>query len=430
MSTSGTGGARTDATWFRTHLRRRACPLILVLVAAAIGMVFTLTWDPVVHHVSSWDVPGDVWSTFRAAHWVGWGDVGGVYDPDTQLVTLPGIAVLLAPVAVLSGHLNLTESLAPIMLTHPTAWLLLGPAVLLIGYAALVPLDATADDLGTDRWLRMVLVAFEAAVLFQVLAIWGHPEDVVALGLALYAILATFRNRWSLAGWLWGAALVVQPLVVVMLAVSFHRVPRGQRIRTCLFALLPSVVLVAPALRSNWSGTTAVFLHQKNFPHLDHATPWMVVAPKLAGNAVGAGPGRILAVVAAVILGGAAYRWRPTLAGLVWLCALVLSLRCVFESVMVPFYLGPPLAVIVLAAAATNRWWRMIGAFTIAMVATELSYRHTSEWSYWLPMTALLALGLVFAWPGIDAVRSASASEESEQPTRSLHQVPLATPAG
>ena len=190
------------------------------------------------------------------------------------------------------------------------------------------------------------------------------------------------------------------------------------------------MVLVAPALRSNWSGTTAVFLHQKNFPHLDHATPWMVVAPKLAGNAVGAGPGRILAVVAAVILGGAAYRWRPTLAGLVWLCALVLSLRCVFESVMVPFYLGPPLAVIVLAAAATIRWWRMIGAFTIAMVATELSYRHTSEWSYWLPMTALLALGLVFAWPGIDAVRSASASEESEQPTRSLHQVPLTTPAG
>jgi len=377
-----------------------------VLVATLLGMAFTLAWDPVLHHVSSWDIPGDIWSTFRAAHWVGWGDLGGVYNADTQLVTLPGIAVLLAPVAMLSGHFNLTESLTPVILTHPTSWLLLGPAVLLYGYACLVPLDATADELGTDRRRRMVLVALEAVVLFQVLAIWGHPEDVLALGLALYAILATCRDRWSLSAWLWGAALVVQPLVVVMFAVSFHRVPRGQRVRTCLFAAIPTVVLTAPALLSNWSGTSAVFLHQKNFPHLDHATPWMVVAPKLAGDAVGAGPGRLLAVVAAVVLGGAAFRWRPTLAGVVWLCALVLSLRCAFESVMVPFYLGPPLAVIVLAAAATNRWWRLFGAFAVAMAATVLSFRHTSEWAYWLPMTVLLGLGLAAAWPGAVAVRS------------------------
>ena len=42
--------------------------------------------------------------------------------------------------------------------------------------------------------------------------IWGHPEDAVAVGFALYALVFALDGRWTGAGWLFGAALATQPL--------------------------------------------------------------------------------------------------------------------------------------------------------------------------------------------------------------------------
>ena len=92
-----------------------------MVVFVVVGMTYDLCWAPLVHHTAGWTIPGDIWSTWRAAHWVGWGSLGGVYGSDTQLVTFPGIAVVLAPVAMLSSHLGLTESIDPIFLATPAA---------------------------------------------------------------------------------------------------------------------------------------------------------------------------------------------------------------------------------------------------------------------------------------------------------------------
>ena len=108
----------------------------------------------------------------------------------------------------------------------------------------------------------------------------------------------------------------------------------------------------------------------------------------------------MIAVFMAVLIGYMAYRRPPSTVGLLWLCALALSLRCFFESVMVPFYLGPPLALIVLTAATCMSWKRLVGAWAIAVVATVFSFHRFSEWGYWLPMVAFLAIGLACAWPG------------------------------
>ena len=365
-----------------------------------VSMAYSLWWNPVVHHSPVWVIPGDIWSTFRAAHWVGWGDIGAIYGKDTQLVTFPGIAVLLAPVAMVSGALGLGESLVPIILSRPTSWLLLGPAILLVGSTCLVAVDAMAEELGVSGRRRIVLSLMEAVVIFQVVTMWGHPEDLVALAFSLYALLAMFRGRWSLSGWLWGAAIVFQPLVVLMFPLAFVRTPGPHRLRLCLLAALPSAALLSGPLVTQWHRTSAVLFHQENARFLDHATPWVALSPVLSRTEVGAGPGRMIAVLAAVLIGYLASRRPPSTVGLLWLCALALSLRCFFESVMVVFYLGPPLALIVLTAASCADRRRLAGAWLIAMVATVYAFHGSSEWGYWAPMVAFLAIGLACAWPG------------------------------
>ena len=371
-----------------------------MLAFVIVSMAYSLWWNPVVHHSRDWVVPGDIWSTFRAAHWVGWGDLGGIYGNDTQLVTFPGIAVLLAPVAMVSGALGLGESHAPIFNSQPTSWLLLGPAIVLLGSMCLVAFDAMAEELGVDRRRRILLSFMEAIVIFQVVTLWGHPEDMLALTFSLYALLALFRGRWTLSGWLWGAAIVTQPLVILMFPLAFVRTPTPHRVRLCLYGALPSVVLLSAPLVMQWRQTSAVLFHQANARFLDHATPWIALSPTLSRTTVGTGPGRMIAVLLAVLVGFMAYRRAPSRVGLLWLCALALSLRCVFESVMDVFYLGPPLALIVLTAATCASRRRLVGAWAISIFATVYGFHRASEWGYWAPMVAFLAIGLACAWPG------------------------------
>jgi hypothetical protein len=386
------------------HLRRRRWPLALMITFVIVSMVYSLEWNPVIHHSAGWVIPGDIWSTFRAAHWVGWGNIGGIYGNNTQLVTFPGIAVFLAPVAMVSGALGLGESIAPIFLSQPTTWLLLGPAILLLGSTCLMAFDAIAEELGVNGARRIGLSFMEAVVIFQVVTMWGHPEDMLALTFSLYAVLAMFSGRWTLSGWLWGAAIVTQPLAVLMFPLAFVRTPKPQRIRLCLYGALPSLALLSAPLVTQWHQTSTVLFHQENARFLDHATPWIALSPTLSRTEVGAGPGRMIAVLMAVVIGFMAYQRPPSRVGLLWLCALALSLRCFFESVMDVFYLGPPLALIVLTAATCASRKRLVGAWAVAILATVYGFHRSSEWGYWAPMVAFLAIGLACAWPRRAAV--------------------------
>ena len=81
---------------------------------------------------------------------------------------------------------------------------------------------------------------------------------------------------------------------------------------------------------------------------------------------------------------------------MLWWAALALALRSVFESVMVAFYLWPPLAVVLVAAA--TKWRYLIPASAIAGVITfESQSDWRSAWGWWGLMVAGLALALLFA---------------------------------
>jgi len=95
---------------------------------------------------------------------------------------------------------------------------------------------------------------------------------------------------------------------------------------------------------------------------------------------------------------------------------LALALRCVFESVMDPYYVWPPLAVALVLAVRDRR--RFLVFLVSAAAVTVWSYRHTGPWAYWLPIVILLGVCLASTFPGFASTReTGSTTEAPEQGT-------------
>ena len=115
--------------------------------------------------------------------------------------------------------------------------------------------------------------------------------------------------------------------------------------------------------------------------------------------------------LAAAALGCAlvvARRWRAArpagrwdglaLTEFLWWTAVTLAIRSAFEPVMVSYYLWPPLAVAL--AAAARDWSRLLPAGATAVGLTFFSQIQWHDpWAWWTPMVAGLSLTLFFARP-------------------------------
>jgi hypothetical protein len=392
---------------------RRAFPLIALVVMIAIGMAGTI-WGPVYYGQHSWALPDDLFATLVAAQRLLHGDLAGLYTPPTNLITFPGAPVILVPVAAVMDAVGLPV-FAGHQGTHPTGWLVAGPLETLISGVVLFAADALAERLGASVLKRFGLAAAEATALWNVTIRWGHPEDAVAVGFLLYAVLALADDRRGRAAWLTGCAVAVQPLVLLAFPVLAVAVPLRRLPGFVARAATPSVVLLAAAAVANWTATIHAVTNQPNAPSIDHPTPWIYVtflARPMSDGSVAAGPARALSVLVAV---GCAVlirnRWRTerlsgvwssrALAELLWWIALALTLRSVFEPVMVSYYVWPPLAVAL--AAASRDWIRLLPATVTATVLTflsQISWRN--PWMWWTPMVLVLGLTLLAARPARD----------------------------
>lgn len=406
----------------------RKWPIIMMSATLVSGIAFMLWWPILVDHGHYWDTGGDLWGIFRAAHYIGWGYLGGAYDPSTGVNSLPGLEVLLAPVAMLSGHLGLTESFPPTFLHYPTAALLLEPIELLLASTVLFAVDALAEQLGESNGRRIALCVMVAILSWPTVAVWGHAEDCLALALAIYALVAGLNGKWKACGWLFGFALVTQPFVVMMLPLVVAASPVGQRAWTVLRAVALSAVLVAVALASNAANAYRSLVQQPTPPSVNHATPWASLAPHVpsvatvAGNyasltvrsgkfvaqtaysdpratvLVSGGAGRAIEGVLIVIIG--LYVWRrPQPADrLIWLAAACLGMRCLFEAVMTPYYLAAPL-ILALAIASRQGRKRFWPACAISLEVSVFAYHFLSPWVWWLPVVAGTAAVLALGYP-------------------------------
>ena len=74
---------------------------------AAAGMAGTI-WGPRFYGKTAWALPDDLWGTLIAAQRLAHLDLAGLYTWPTQLVSLPGAAIILVPAIAWARH-------APIM---------------------------------------------------------------------------------------------------------------------------------------------------------------------------------------------------------------------------------------------------------------------------------------------------------------------------
>jgi hypothetical protein len=390
----------------RDRLARRKFPLLASAMLMAIGMI-TTTIGPTMIGRSEWALPYDYWGTLTAAVRLAHLNVGGLYTQPTGLVSLPGAAVILLPVSVIIAATGLSTRIPGPHNLHPAVWVLAGPYQIAISCVPLFAADALAERLGVSRGRRALLAAAGAVALWNVSCRWGHPEDAVAIGLLLYAILAMSRGHVSRAAWLAGAGVCVQPLVLLAVPVLAAALPWRRVPLFLVRAALPSVVLLGAALAANWHATYTAVTSQPDSPVINHPTLWTPLAAHMSGGNVAAGPFRLAAIVVACCCALAIRRrWRSAapdgawtgelLADVLWWAALTLFLRSFFEPVMVSYYPWPVLAVGLIPAALS--WRRLIAASVVAAAVTGAAQGTShNAWIWWVPIVAALALLLAFA---------------------------------
>jgi hypothetical protein len=384
----------------RTRFGHLLVPAVLTAVVVATGMAYTLWWASVVRHKSYyWALPGDFWSTFRQAHFVAWGFISDIYSTGSALVTLPGYATILAPIAALSSAFGLTESAPQVFLPKPEAWLLAGPFVLLTAGVALAAFDALARRLGVSGWRRVTLLTAEAVAVWPSLSLWGHPEEVLAVAAAAIALTAAADGKWIRAGWLMGAAMAMQLLAALIVPILAGMAGARRRLPLLLRAAFLPAVLLAVVMIPDFHDSWKVLTQQRTPPSLNHPTPWVLLAPKVGPQLVAAGPSRIGAVLVALGCGVIANFWRNDLRRVVWLVAIVMAARCFFESVMTPYYVMPAVTV-ALIAAASRGGWRWTGALASGVALTVITHFHANMWIYyWVYLVPLLCALLVLSFP-------------------------------
>jgi hypothetical protein len=426
---------------------RRRWPIALAVGSLVLGMAYMLGWDAVVHNVDCWSTGGDLWDTFRGAHYVGWGFVGGIYAPGNGIASFPGMPVLLAPVAILSSSLHLTEEFPPFLVARPTAALLLQPVESLLTSTVVFATEALADRVGVGQARRRSLCVIVAVVAFPVGVVWGHAEDALAMTFAMYALIAMLDRKWSKCGWLLGFGIVMQPLVALMLPLMIGASPVGHRIAMAIRSVTLSIVLVGVALLGDAADTYRAVVQQPAFPAGNHPTPWLALAPRLApvtarmGRAstlvdqrghlvvesvasqvrnsvvVTGGLGRSLYLVVAVLLGVYVWRRPQSAVRLIWLAAAILAARCFFEAVMCPYYLAPPLFLALLMASRMSgrRFWAAVG---LAVGVSVFAYFFLNPWLWWVPVVMGLGAVLALGYPNdlksaADGVGSSSDSSNA-----------------
>ena len=436
------------------RFRLRTVPIIVSIAYVAIGLAYFFRWGSVVEHVPSlWLGPGDLRFTYFASTQVAHGQFGAIYNRNLDFVEFPGILVLLAPFGALSNvfHTTLLEVtktgsvsvpfslhyvipfLNPqelhvggnVYVSHPQWVVAVDPYVLLLSCMPLFACDALAARLQVSRQRRAVITIVVAVLLWNITVLYGHPEDAVAIALAVYALIAALDGRFNRAGWMFGVAVAFQPLVLLMVPVLLAMAGRRRGIGLGIRSVLPSACLLSVPLIANFSATFRELVEQPTFPNLNHATPWTALASRLGGQgtslAVAAGPVRLSAIPLAIGLGIWVARrgWleRPEL--LVFACAVALALRSYTESVLVAYYLAAALAIGVVVAARCSRW-RFGIAISLAVATTVFGELRLGWLPWWtLQIVGLTGLLIVAAQPQPVALTTERPESGSVRPTTS-----------
>ena len=362
-------------------------PLLPAVAMVAVGLFVGFPLGPLVGW-HGWIVPGDVWLSFEGGRYFVWGDFAG----GLHYVSAPGTAVLFAPPAWAATRAGLVAAF-PFPLRHPSAWLAIDPYVLVASATVVPAVDHLAGRLALRGRRRVALLWLTALFALPVACLWGHPEDVVAMALVMVGTASAVDGRWSRVGWIFGIALVMQPLSLLFLpAVLALSGPRTWIRVLWRVPVLTALVMAVPLLATG--GDARRFVGEPDAVHLNFPTPVLWISPASGHGLVSALPARAVVPAAAVAIGLWAWRRKATPLQVVWCGAAAGAFRFLVEPATSPYYLWPAVALLLVVMTARATWWALLPAAG----ASVYSYFHREPWLYWLPLVLLMAGALAVTY--------------------------------
>jgi hypothetical protein len=403
------------------RIGRRGWPLLASVLFVIVGVIYFFRWGSVFHHnPSQWLSPGDLWDTVRASTSLVAGHLGAIYSSHSGFFSPPAFLIVLAPLSALRYRFNTTfvevrdhghllahplsyhaTSGGPYFTTstaflgakqfavHSELFVVLALYVLVLSCVVLLACDALAERLQIPSSRRAVLSVAEAVLLWNVVVIWGHPQDAIAVAFAIYSVIFALDRRFSGAGWLFGLALAFQPLTIVVFPILLGISGRNKALGLALRGVVPAAVLLIGPFVADFHSTYRSVVVQPAFPdtRYNHKTPWTSLAPTISGRGVnttvGGGPLRVVVLALAAGLGWVVIRWRDRPEMVVWAVAVALALRCYLEAVMTPYYIWPALAVAAVVAARST-WPRFAIVLAVAIATTILAQTRMGLWPWWI----------------------------------------------
>lgn len=351
--------------------------LAMYVLALAVVAFMSLVLGQLIGEPHLWVTSNDIWSITHAAQYAGNGGLGSIYAVSPWYAALPGYLLIYAPVTMIGDHFNLVTGY-PFSIAHPSMFVLTGPFFAFTGATVVLGVDYLADSLAIERRRRrMVGLAVALFIAGPVPIFLGHPEDMVALGLAALAFGLLFRGRPVGAAFALSFAILFQTWAVLLIPAAVIAVAPNLRWRTLVRILALPAVMGATFLITDFHDTVTDVVHQPMADAGQHL-PWWSVAARMNvtdlentyHGLVSGSTTRWPAVVVAVLVAWPV-RHRPTGQDVLMVAAVAMFARGFFEAEYFAYYFAPATVFLWLMAADRGTGTKR---FTVAMTTAFLLY--------------------------------------------------------
>ncbi len=363
------------------------------------GMVYSIWLAPAAAHTSCWWLNREAWFPLQTARYVANGAYPFLYEAQRDWVAGPLLPVLLAPVSAIGDHFLLLGS-AEYPTCHPTLWLFFGP----VGLATTIPFlhasralawEVRPPEGGRSPKVVWVQVAMTLAIVPNVIIVWSHFEDPLALACLLLSIREGLRRRWARSAVYMGLGIGFKQWCVLGLILLLVLVDREQRRRWLTIALgIPLFLYGIPLAADPRSAIPALF-GAKAWLVKGHAALWEDVGKRVVAGT----PFRGLIILVVVAL-----TWRfsrdPSWQGLLAALGLSFIANVFLEPTTFAYYVCPAFAFLILVAYTQGT--RIAYPTMLAIAAGVWFLLHPDPVLWWMVLASLLVLASV---PSVNGLR-------------------------
>ena len=370
--------------------------------------------------------PSDLWGWTASSWALAHGQFAHIYVvPSSTMDSPPALEIAWAPVLLVAQATGLATHLS----AQPLGlWLLLGPAALLFASPALFAIDAVARHWRLSDGVRLGLALASALAVGNVVGLWGHPEDCIAVAMVLWSALALEhhgRAAGPRAALLLGVGIAFQPLAVLGVAPVLTRLGWRSVAKVSWRLVLPSLVVLVPPLIGEPGRTRFVLLNQPFLPRAVSFTPLTHLAPVLGAGMDGGGPTRLLATLLSAALAIVVCRRRHDLPTVLTMTAVAFFLRVLLETELDWYYLWPVAAMCLLLSA--RRGPTRLGLCSVALVVSIVLGNHNTvhHIALWWPALMVSLVVMLASTSGTLAVRPRLLADAVPRRPRGAEHTPI-----